>query len=406
MRPSVSPASWIFALACAAFTFAALPGAAKEPTLRLVVDEGAATETLYRYRQDACDPHDHPDVPARAFRDAQGKIRLLATNFVHRALVGENFGNLRKLCDVVYRPSGRGEPSLYDDKAWIQAVYTLDGLTVHALLTADFHDYRHSKNCPFGNDTNKCWYNAITAAVSTDGGLSFRPLREPPTHYVAGPSVRHDLNAGRSIGFFTTSNILHHRGHYYALVYTGGGFAEQRRGVCVLRTATMEEPASWRAWDGKGYDYAFADPYATGERTSDPGCRPVSPNFLNGPLRSVLLHKPSGLFVGVMLTAGSTRETRDMRGVYTTLSRDLIEWSRPQPLFIAPTRAEVKRLSDGRSSADVAIDYPSIIDHASPGDNFEFLAGDPHLYYVELPVANGKLTGERRLVRRRIAIAN
>ena len=170
----------------------------------------------------------------------------------------------------------------------------------------------------------------------------------------------------------------------------------------MLRTATIEEPASWRAWDGTGYGYAFDDPYAGGERPDDAGCRPVSPNLLNGPLRSVLLHKPTGLFVGVMLTAGTTRETREARGVYYTLSRDLVEWSRPQPLLIASTRAEVKRLSDGRSEAKAAIDYPSIIDHASPGDNFEFLAGEPHLYYVELPVTNGKLTGERRLVRRRL----
>jgi hypothetical protein len=168
----------------------------------------------------------------------------------------------------------------------------------------------------------------------------------------------------------------------------------------------MEEPSSWRAWDGTGYEYAFADPYRGGDRPDDPGCRPVSPSYLNGPLRSVLLHKPTGLFVGIMLTAGSTRETRDARGVYYTLSRDLVEWSRPQPLFIAPTRAEVKRLSNGRSEANVAIDYPSLIDHASPGDNFEFLAGEPYLYYVELPVANGKLTGERQLVRRRLTIVN
>lgn len=385
------------------------PCAAKDPEptgLRLALDERVPPEPLYHYRRDACDPHDLPDVPARAFRDAQGKIRLLATNYVHRSLVGDSFATLRKSCDVVYKPSQRGDPSLYDDKAWIQGVYTLDGITIHALLSADFHEYRHSKNCPFGSDTNRCWYNAITAGVSTNGGLTFRTLRDPPTHYVAGPPVRYDLHAERSVGFFTTSNIVHYRGHYYVLVYTGGGFAQQRRGVCVLRTATLEEPASWRAWDGAGYDYAFADPYRTGDRPDDPGCKPVSPNYLSGPLRAVLLHKPSGLFVGIMLTAGSTRETRDRRGVYTTLSRDLVEWSRPQPLFIAPTRAEVKRLSDGRSSAEFAIDYPSLIDHASPGENFEFLAGDPYLYYVELPVANGKLTGERRLMRRRLAITD
>jgi hypothetical protein len=405
MRRGIKPNPWIIALACAAAAFLAVPAAAQAPpALQLEIDRAAAPEVLYRYKQDSCDDHDHPDVPARAFRDAQGKIRLLATNYVHRALTGESFAALKKSCDVLYKPSQTGEPSLYDDKSWIQAVYTNDGITVHALMSADFHEYRHSKRCPFGADTNKCWYNAITAAVSTDGGLSFRPLHQPPAHYVAGPSVRYDLDAGRSIGFFTTSNIVQSKGHYYALVYTGGGFAQQRRGVCVLRTAALDDPSSWRAWDGKGYGYAFADPYRAGQdRPDDPGCTPVSPPFLSGPVRSVLLHKPSGQFVAVMLTVGTTKETRETRGVYYTLSRDLIQWSRPLPLWIAPTRAEVKRTAVEVTSA---IDYPAMIDHASPGANFEFLAGEPHLYYVDLPVANGKLTGERRLMRRRLVIAN
>lgn len=400
----------MIAFACAWVALAAAPCLADEPAraapgLRLALDDRARPELLYQYKQDACDSHDLPDVPARAFRDAQGKIRLLATNYVHRALIGDSFAALRKTCDVVYKPSQLPDPAIYDDKAWIQAVYTPDGITVHALLSADFHEYRHSRRCPSGSDTNKCWYNAITAAVSTDGGRNFRPLREPPEHYVAGPSVRYDLNADRSVGFFTTSNILQYKGHYYVLVYTGGGFAQQRRGVCVLRTQALEEPSSWRAWDGEGFGYAFADPYRAGhDRPDDSGCRPVSPAYLNGPVRAVLLHRPTGLFVAVMLAAGTTRETRDARGVYYALSRDLVEWSRPLPLLIAPTRAEVKR-SMG-SDVTMAIDYPSIIDHASPGDNFEFLAGDPHLYYVELPVVNGRLTGERRLVRRHLTITN
>jgi hypothetical protein len=408
MRQDFRPLSRIFALVAAALLGAAT-ASAKEPEiggLRLTLDERAAVEPLYHYRRDACDPHDLPDVPARAFRDAQGKIHLLATNYIHRAMVGDSFAALKKQCDVVYKPGAQPQPQLYDDKAWLEAFYTLDGITIHALVSADYHEYRHSKDCPFGADTNRCWYNVITAAVSTDGGRSFRTLLEPPAHYVAGPQVKFDLHSERSVGFFTTSNIVHYRGHYYTLAYTGGGFAQQRRGNCVLRTATLEDPASWRAWDGQGYTYTFKDAYKTGDRPDDAGCTPVAPNFLNASVRSVLLHKPSGLFVAILLTTGSTRETRDARGVYYALSRVLTEWSRPLPLFIAPTRAEVKRLSDGKSTASVAIDYPALIDHASPGDNFEVLAGEPYLYYVELPVANGKLTGERTLMRRRLVITN
>lgn len=399
MRPALQFRAWTAAIACAwvAVLFVPADALGSNGQPRLALDPAAQPELLYAYRQDACDSHDLPDIPARAFRDADGKIRLLATNYVHRALVGDGFATLAKRCDVLYRPSQIGEPALYDDKAWIQAVYTLDGRTVHALLSADFHEYRHSTRCPFGSDTNKCWYNAITAAVSTDGGQTFRPALPPPAHYIAGPPVRYDINAGRSIGFFTTSNIVAHRGHYYTLVYTGGGFGGQRRGACLLRTANLDDPSSWRAWDGKGFGHRFIDPYrASPAAAPGPGCAPVSPAVFGGPVRSLLRHEASGTFIAVMLAAAPAR------GVYYSVSTDLIDWTAPIPLMPAPTRAEVKRGMN--RDAAVAIDYPSIIDHASPGRNFEFIVAEPYLYYVDLPARNGKLTGERRLMRRRLVL--
>jgi hypothetical protein len=310
-------------------------------------------------------------------------------------LIGDSFETLRKSCDVLYRPSQIGEPALYDDKAWIQAVYTEDGRTIHALLSADFHEYRHSQRC--GTDTNSCWYNAITAAVSTDGGATFRPSHRPPAHYVAGPSVKYDVNSRRSAGFFTTSNIVKHRGYHYALVYTGGGFAGQRRGACLLRTESVGQPASWRAWDGGGFGHRFVDPYrADAAAPPASGCVPVGPETLGGPVRSLVRHEATNSFVVVMLAASPER------GVYYSTSKDLIDWSPLKPLVLAPTRAAVKR--GITRDATTAIDYPSIIDHASPGRNFEHLASEPHLYYVELPVRNGKLTGERKLMRRRLIV--
>jgi hypothetical protein len=398
MRRALPLRAWTAALACAWAAVLLVPGDARgEPAPRLSLDPAAKPELLYAYKQDACDSHDLPDVPARAFRDAHGRITLLATNYVHRALIGHSFATLSKRCEILYKPSQIGEPALYDDKAWIQAVYTEDGRTIHALLSADFHEYRHSARCPSGNDTNKCWYNAITAAVSTDGGATFRPAHPPPAHYVAGPSVRYDLHAGRSIGFFTTSNIVAHRGHRSTLAYTGGGFGGQQRGACLLRTAALDDPSSWRAWDGKGFDHRFVDPYrADAAPPAGSGCKPVSPRVFGGPVRGLLRHEASGTFVAVMLAAAPAR------GVYYSVSKDLIDWADPVPLMLAPTRAEVK--SGRNKDAAVAIDYPSVIDHASLGRNFEFLAGEPYLYYVDLPAANGKLTGERRLMRRRLVL--
>ncbi len=398
MRPALQLRAWTAALACAWAAVLLVPADARggNNPPRLALDPAAQPELLYEYRQDACDSHDLPDVPARAFRDADGTIILLATNYIHRALVGDSFATLEKRCDILYRPGQIGDPALYDDKAWIQAVYTDDGRTIHALLSADFHEYRHTRRCPFGTDTNKCWYNAITAAVSTDGGATFRPARPPPAHYIAGPAVKYDLHAGRSIGFFTTSNIVAHRGYHYTLVYTGGGFAQQKRGACLLRSADLGDPSSWRAWDGAGFGYRFADPYRDDTTPQRSGCTPVSPRVFSGPVRTLLHHQASGTFVAVMLAAAPSR------GVYYSVSRNLIDWAEPTPLMLAPTRSEVKRGLN--RDAAVAIDYPSIIDHASPGRNFEFIAAKPYLYYVDLPARSGKLTGERRLMRRPLVL--
>ena len=36
------------------------------------------------------------------------------------------------------------------------------------------------------------------------------------------------------------------------------------RGMCVIRTATLDDPTSWRAWDGAGFDLQMTSPYVTG----------------------------------------------------------------------------------------------------------------------------------------------
>ena len=35
----------------------------------------------------------------------------------------------------------------------------------------------------------------------------------------------------------------------------------QKHGVYLIRTHRLDDPASWRAWDGSGFTVRFADPY-------------------------------------------------------------------------------------------------------------------------------------------------
>lgn len=60
-----------------------------------------------------------------------------------------------------------------------------EGNTIHALVHNEYHD-PVAQFCRPGvsNPSNPCWYNAITYAVSTDGGKTFS---QPPApdHVVA-----------------------------------------------------------------------------------------------------------------------------------------------------------------------------------------------------------------------------
>ena len=68
-------------------TFGATGAAAyefNEPTVRATGPE----EMVFDHSTQACQPDDIPDTPARAFRDSQGKIQLLASHYTTRRAVG------------------------------------------------------------------------------------------------------------------------------------------------------------------------------------------------------------------------------------------------------------------------------------------------------------------------------
>ena len=107
---------------------------------------------------------------------------------------------------------------------------------------------KHVGRCPSG-DRQACWYNSITLARSTDGGRTFSQ-RAPPGHLVASVPYPYEPDAG-PFGLFGPSNIVYRAEdqHYYALIQAQR-YGAQRAGTCVIRTARLDRPGAWRAWDG------------------------------------------------------------------------------------------------------------------------------------------------------------
>src|SRR5829696_1679266 len=88
---------WVIG-ACAALAGRSVLAA--EPPLVAVTVVGPA-EVVFASPRDSCDGHDAPDAPARAFRDAKGKIVLFATHYRNRALRGPGLDTLKIDCQVV-----------------------------------------------------------------------------------------------------------------------------------------------------------------------------------------------------------------------------------------------------------------------------------------------------------------
>ena len=179
----------------------------------------------------------------------------------------------------------------------------------------------------------ECWYNTITAAASTDGGRSF--TRTSPPAVMAAAPFRQEVDQGRHRGFFNPSNIVAEGRYRYVLASTTGWErpgSDQPGGVCLFRTETPADPASWRAWTGTGFTAAFPDPYRAGVKAAAT-CKPVAP--FPTPVGSVLRHRGTGAFIAVFMAKQA--EAFPQSGFYWTSSRDLITWDPPRLLLAGAT---------------------------------------------------------------------
>lgn len=259
------------------------------PQLHLTVN-GAVT-TVFSNTRNGCDPADIPDAPARAIRLASGVVQLYAAHLHNRRLVGPNLMNLSNDCRIVFQGQERDDPAAFDDRAWITSLYTPDGQTIFAAVHNEFQGQRRPALCPSGRYMD-CWYNAITAAVSRDGGIHFSRLA-PGSDLIAALPYRYDEVTGHHVGYFNPSNMIMDKGMLFMTVFATEAKAQQP-GNCLLRTDRIADPTAWRAWDGKGFGVTFIDPYGA-EPTKDVHvCSPVGGNQLRWPLQALCNMRQAG----------------------------------------------------------------------------------------------------------------
>ena len=373
------------AVALVAWVGAAAAASAALPELRVA----GAEQRVFVWKHDACTAQEYPDTPARAFRDDRGRVQLLIAHEETRRFVGPSFDRLRHDCRVVFGSSRNPDPAAFDDREWLGTPYALGtGRTVVALVHDEYQGYLHPGRCPSGSYT-KCWYNAVTLAVSRDGGDSYRHT-PPPAQLVAAYPLRYVPDTG-PVGIFEPSNIVRSPsdGYYYAVVQMIGP-GRNPSGTCVMRTTNLLDPRSWRAWDGAGFGLRFVNPYReSGGKVCQAVAKPEIADMNESLTFNTVLKK--FMLVGAS-SAPDPATGADVHGIYYSLSDDLVTWTQRRLLLRAQLPWTVR--CDGRRP----IAYPAVLDPASTSRNFETTGRRFFLYFTRF---NGgcRLTSDRDLVR-------
>ncbi len=347
-------------------------------------------EIVFDWTSDRCEDDDIPDLPARAFRDDQGQVQLIASHTEARRHVGPDLNSLSHECAPVFVSERDADPASFNDAEWIASVYTEDGETVYAIIHNEYHGWEHGTGCSGDNFT--CWYNALTLATSTDSGRSYHHPVTPPRHLIATLPYRYEDGAG-PYGIFSPSNIIRgDDGAYYAFVKVED-YRSPAQWVCLMRTRDLSDPRSWRFWDGSGFDGRFVDPYMdTFDTRDDHICEPVDRDSIGDTMvESVTDNTHLNAYVLVGISADQL-DGREVWGFYYSFSTDLVNWTHRKLLLEVPLPWLV-------NPEDTHFLYPSLLDPQSEARNFETTGRTAYLYYTRNNAGLDTMDLDRDLIR-------
>lgn len=342
----------------------------------------------------ACDSSDVPDSGAVAFKDSQNRVQLIASHDTNRRLIGSDLNNLARDCTPVLSSGLDNNPAHFNDFEWISGTYTLDGSTIYALVHDEYHGWLYPNQCSTPSQTVvlKCWFNAVTLAVSTNSGDSYTPVT-PSVQPAATVPYTYEVDHGLE-GIFNPSNIIKNTqdGYYYAFLDVPTKYRLVQPGISLMRTNNLADPASWRGWDGTGFTVQFINPYLTTPSTIITHIsQPIAPQLhaMNAP--RVVYSTYLGQYIMVGFIRVNDETGSNPSGFYFSLSPNLISWTEPQLLMAGSKLNDVQSGSTGNYVA-----YPSLLDPNSTSRNFETIGQTAYLYFTQ---ANTSENNARELVR-------
>lgn len=326
-------------------------------------------ETVFDYSTSHCVSLDIPDAPARAFRDAGGRVNLIASHYISYRMLGNTLDNVKRDCGMIMNSRNDPEFDNFTFREWITAPYTLDGNNIYALVHNEWYAYLVDFRCREQNQGDG-WINAITLVQSSDGGAHYS---HPTDYVVAKPGLGWDSsfpcasNNYTRFGPINPSNIFQKDGYYYAFYQSERdprGYYEW--GACLMRTKDITAASAWEILTADGW-------------RDDPGvsCQVVDKDHLEKIHESITYNNYLKAYVLVGMRYGPPGP-----GVYYAISNDLLHWSTPVRIMGL----------DG-------IAYPSLMDPTDTSRNFEYSNREPYIYYTRF---NNGTDLDRDLVRQKI----
>ena len=343
------------------------------PVAATEVTVSGSEKVIFDSDVSGCDNHHLPDSPARAFRNAQGKMVMFAPNFQNRAFVGYGFNSLKPDCDSRFMAAGKASPDLLDDRTWLQAIYTNDGQNVYALGSASFMPYRHDMPCKDRTKRTDCWINGLVTLKSTNGGKTFDYLGNPPHHAPFPPPKPYRDDRKRAPSYVTVTNIISWQNYLYAIVWRRADNWEESRN-CLVR-APANDPSRWDVWNGTEFEEA-ATLTDAGWSVRQTECARVGPVGVSS-IRGLVRDEASNTFITVYLHRIRKKDQPDVSGFFYSTSSDLKNWSAPKLLYAQPLRRDA-------DEGEPFVAYPSIIDDDSMDRLYGTVDDQASLVFVRL----------------------
>ena len=348
---------------------------------------------------DPRDP-DYTDTPPRAYVSSDGMLHLWATDAQSRQstrLASQPGAPFFHNCSVHAPSQFNCLTSGYNFQTWLHSPYMMsDGITTFSLVHMEFHGWQCAGNssCTH-NQGGDCANEAIQLWVSSNGGWDWTPSDKsqgPPTNLVAVSPYTYEafkaLYNDSEMGYGDPSSIVFDpASRTYNAIFSvsnpsignNGYNGTQQRGQCLMRSATPLAAASWRAWDGQGFNIAYLDPYTSPPVTnySAFSCKPVNASMIIVNVGwSTRFDAWIASGFGSYQYANGTTINCCGAFLYST-SADLLNWDTPQ--LIRPNKQE-------GSSIDWEYD-PALLDETAYTQRglrnlHESIGGDTaHLYY-------------------------